>query len=66
LLSKILHRDVSPTSKGTDLLLILSHATTDMGFRGERSLGETFPRIGKRRAKERKNLRTDKQRREPS
>jgi hypothetical protein len=36
MLSKIPHRDASPTSKGTDLLLILSHApSTDMGFRSK-------------------------------
>jgi len=51
LFEKIPHRDVPPTSKGTDLLLTLSHApSTSKGFRGERSLGRTFPRTGKRKA----------------
>jgi len=37
-----------PTSKGTNLLLTLSQApSTSTGFRGERSLGRTFPRTGK-------------------
>jgi lipoprotein-releasing system permease protein len=41
---------VPPASKGTNLLLTLSHTpSTNTGFRGERSLGKTFPRIGKRR-----------------
>jgi hypothetical protein len=48
---KIPHRDVPPADKGTNLLLTLSHTpSTNTGFRGERSLGKTFPRIGKRRA----------------
>ncbi len=50
---KIPHRDVPPADKGTNPLkrLTLSHApSTKTGFRGERSLGKTLPRIGKRRA----------------
>jgi hypothetical protein len=44
---KIPYRD-APTSKGTNPLerLTLSHTpSTNMGFRGERSLGKTLPRI---------------------
>jgi hypothetical protein len=48
---KIPYRDVSPASKGTNLLLTLSHApSTNAGFRGDKSLGRIRPRIGKRRA----------------
>jgi hypothetical protein len=37
-------------SKGTNPFLTLSHTpSTNTGFRGERSFGKTFPRIGKRR-----------------
>ena len=53
LFKKIPHQDVPPASKGTNPLerLTLSHTpSTNTGFRGERSLGKTFPRIGKRRA----------------
>ena len=51
LFEKIPYRDIPPTSKGTNLLLTLSHApSTSTGFRGERSLDKTFPRTGKRRA----------------
>jgi len=51
LFEKIPHRDVPPTSKGTNLLLTLFHTpSTSKGFRGERSLGRTFPRTGKRKA----------------
>jgi putative ABC transport system permease protein len=42
---------VPPTSKGTNPFLTLSHTpSTNTGFRGERSLGKTFPRTGKKRA----------------
>ena len=48
---KIPHWDAPPTSKGTNLLLTLSHTPSiNMGFRGERFIGKTFPRIGKRKA----------------
>jgi hypothetical protein len=50
---KIPYRDRSPASMGTNPLerLTLPHApSTNTGFRGERSLGRTLPRIGKRRA----------------
>jgi hypothetical protein len=62
LLSKIPHRDVPPASKGTNPLerLTLSHTpSTNTGFRGERSLGKTLPRIGKRRATFRTNQATE-------
>ncbi len=50
---KIPYWDAPPASKGTNPLecLTLSHTpSTNNGFRGKRSLGKTFPRIGKRRA----------------
>jgi len=48
---KIPHWDAPPASKGTNLLLTLSHIpSTNTGFRGDKSLGRIRPRIGKRRA----------------